>query len=620
MCVWEKVLSCLVLSQVVSSSAVRLNSASNIESGSTHTLVSGGALCVNLKDAAKVKVISKDTNLVVGVDTHAFEGKSDTEKLRLQMDRALDEYEKELDAKHWKCPNGYKVAAAGYFADRVEEIGWGMLRLSDVYSSDDTTFAEVSDITNNAEATFSDSTRAYAVGFMEGYLSHHRIEQNINNTVRNMGKLPRHVAQFLRDQLLWTRSQVKKHPNDIYWKTIGVIQAQFDGMVLGYVAGNTNTDKQHAELGLAYINSNNEVGDLKEHWLRDGGHNEEKTKPWHEEYDKQETVTRLSMMSCSAFIRLLPDHSDLLTAHATWRPFSGMLRVFKTYRIHVDEKPFVQTMSASPGCVSSHDDFYMTNRGLAIVETTNGMYNESYIRRHIKVEALMTFHRASVANILGTTGQEWVDAFSKNNPALYPNQWMIVDYNLFTPGDTDLKPFTLTVTEQLPDRMITADGTNRLQKNGFWPSYNIPYFEVVYRLSGYPSKLDKLGDEFSYKNCPRAKIFEREAPKVLSVEDAKHLIRYNEWQTDPLSLHEARNSIASRYDLSATNAKPFGAVDGKVTSFALMKKLRAHAVCGPTYQDQEVFQWSTSEYASTAHEGVPDRFDFPWVNITIGFH
>ncbi|KNC85117.1 hypothetical protein SARC_02672 [Sphaeroforma arctica JP610] len=196
---------------------------------------------------------------------------------------------------------------------------------------------------------------------------------------------------------------------------------------------------------------------------------------------------------------------------------------------------------------------------------------------------------------------------------------MIVDYNLFSPGMSKLKPNTLTVTEQLPDRMVTGDGTSRLSENGFWPSYNIPYFKEVWKLSGYPAKYMKLGDEFSYDQCPRAKIFKREAPKVNSMDDAKRLIRYNHWQDDPLSLKDARNSIASRYDLSPKNPSAFGAVDGKITNWVQMRKLKVTAVCGPTSNDQPVFQWSKSKYNSTAHAGVPDRFDFPWVNMTMKF-
>ncbi|KNC69816.1 hypothetical protein SARC_17666, partial [Sphaeroforma arctica JP610] len=61
--------------------------------------------------------------------------------------------------------------------------------------------------------------------------------------------------------------------------------------------------------------------------------------------------------------------------------------------------------TSSPGTVSSHDDFYMTSNRLAVIETTNGMYNDTYIRRNIRVESLMTFHRANVANMLAKSGR-----------------------------------------------------------------------------------------------------------------------------------------------------------------------------------------------------------------------
>lgn len=45
-------------------------------------------------------------------------------------------------------------------------------------------------------------------------------------------------------------------------------------------------------------------------------------------------------------------------------------------------------------------------------------------------------------------------------------------------------------------------------------------------------------------------IFRRDAPQVQSLSDMKRIMRYNEWQTDPLALTDACRGISSRCDLN----------------------------------------------------------------------
>ena len=62
---------------------------------------------------------------------------------------------------------------------------------------------------------------------------------------------------------------------------------------------------------------------------------------------------------------------------------------------------------------------------------------------------------------------------------------------------------------------------------GYWPSYNVPFYEDVYNLSGYPKIVDTKGLDFSYQLAPRAKIFRRDSDKVVDMETMKHIMRYN---------------------------------------------------------------------------------------------
>ena len=62
---------------------------------------------------------------------------------------------------------------------------------------------------------------------------------------------------------------------------------------------------------------------------------------------------------------------------------------------------------------------------------------------------------------------------------------------------------------------------------GYWPSYNVPFYESVYNQSGYPDFVKKHGTDFSYQLAPRAKIFRRDQGKVVDMTTMKAIMRYN---------------------------------------------------------------------------------------------
>ena len=57
--------------------------------------------------------------------------------------------------------------------------------------------------------------------------------------------------------------------------------------------------------------------------------------------------------------------------------------------------------------------------------------------------------RNVVANRLALDGATWADVFKRFNSGTYNNQWMIVDYNKFIPGSTNMTD-VLYVLEQIP--------------------------------------------------------------------------------------------------------------------------------------------------------------------------
>ena len=97
-------------------------------------------------------------------------------------------------------------------------------------------------------------------------------------------------------------------------------------------------------------------------------------------------------------------------------------------------------------------------------------------------ESTLTWVRTIDANRFATDGASWVDSFSANNSGTINNQWMVVDYNKFSPGKP-LRDGTLTVLEQWPQFIQSADVTRYLRV-GHWQSFNKPFFEEGYSRSG----------------------------------------------------------------------------------------------------------------------------------------
>lgn len=353
---------------------------------------------------------------------------------------------------------------------------------------------------------------------------------------------------------------------------------------------------------------------------------------------------------CSAFIR--PTGADLFMAHDTWGNYNGMLRQYKTYR-------FDSTLSFSsyPGMLNSMDDWYISSNKLAIQETTNGVYNNTLYATYFNSSTVAEWIRVMIANWEATSGQQWTELFVYQNSGSYNNQWMVVDMKLFTPPMTasQLKDNTLWISETLPGYAERADVTDVVRRQGYWASYNIPYFKTIFDLSGNKMMEEQFGSFYSYTNYSRPLIFKRNYSDVNDLEGMKWIMRYNEFQTDPLSLipnctsatngvcdpaYSAMLTVASRGDLDPActvatmgilceqvmvGLENLGAIDTKIASWSNMQgeSITGVVISGPTTQGQPVFDYRTvapSIANETAYPrfGVPIRFDFPFMNYTVG--
>ena len=227
-----------------------------------------------------------------------------------------------------------------------------------------------------------------------------------------------------------------------------------------------------------------------------------------------------------------------------------------------------------------------------------------------------------IASRLADNGKEWAEIFEKLNSGTYNNQFHILDLKLIDIEKKNITDGALYIIEQLPGYCGIEDVTKYLRK-GYWPSYNTPFIEKVRELSLVNKQNEEkpeLQDSYDYSGCARANIFRRDQSKVNDVESYKKLMRYNDFENDPLSKGDASNVISYRGDLEQ-NVTCFGGIDVKFSSISAIKKVGAkkiYLINGPTYDNYPPFQWSTtickeSNPLRFTTYGHVDKYNFDWI-------
>ncbi|KAK3737518.1 hypothetical protein QZH41_010630 [Actinostola sp. cb2023] len=488
------------------------------------------------------------------------------------------------------------------FSNEIDKSGWSYLEV-------------------HSNGSYPNDKQARAAGMAEGYITSELIHLSWLNQYasycENETQFCEKLEKFIQENEKWMIQEIASDLDE-YWHQVQLIFIQLDGLRDGYRHNKTLPDIP--ELGFLAFQGAEDFADLEMVLKKK---NPRRTK---------------GSGSCSALIKLLPENKELFISHVTWTTYIDLLRIFKLYDFPFqyasgkNQIPgYRQSFSSSPGNLLSGDDFYLLSSGMVSQETTIGNSNAD-LWKYVTPEGIVfEWIRTMVANRLAKTSGEWTYMFSKFNSGTYNNQWMVLDYKLFVPGQP-IKPGTLSILEQIPGMTESADMSIHLDQRRYWASYNIPYFPSIYNTSGFEDIRQKYGAFFDYNLSPRAQIFRRDQHKVVDIDSMMKLMRYNDFKNDPLSKckctppYSAENGISARCDLNPADGKypipalghrMHGGTDCKVhqiTSSELFKKFQCHAVSGPTHDQQPVFQWSKTEWKRPL--GHPDKFDFSPVVVS----
>lgn len=346
-----------------------------------------------------------------------------------------------------------KVSWAG-FLNSINSTGWAILEIE-------------------TNPYFSDSRQAYAAGYLEGSLTSNLIAMQWENTIGDFCKgqesYCKQLKAFLKVNLETLKNNVTKfRETDPYWHHVGLVFEQLAGLQDGYKDSKVYGHQDVVELKKR---PHMDIDVFNVYLFNIGGDLEDLQSVLNVTGKKQKVF---GSGSCSALVKVLPGNSDLYASQDTWNDFGSMLRIIKHYNLSYHLNPisnkripgYSASFSSYPGTLQSGDDFYVLSSGLVSLETTIGNSNMDLYKSVHPEKVVLEWVRSIVANRLSTSGIEWAQYFSLYNSGTYNNQWMVVDYKLFTPG-APLKDNLIVVLEQIPTLIAYGDVTDVLRNQRY---------------------------------------------------------------------------------------------------------------------------------------------------------
>ena len=492
-----------------------------------------------------------------------------------------------------------------------EKIGWDYLSIS-TYEKND--------------SKYNDSMKSYAMGYLEGMLTKDRIFSQYKNFHKYfLSNVPTEAIpqyfQFMVGRLNYMKEKsIKNMETDPYWEFVYYMYQQIIGLYEGY----NITAEEGKKLELGQIFAIAGTSDAKDY----GDYLQRQLRPNFKKMTPEEKERYILLNShCSAFVKLAKDWSDIWFGHNTWNNYVLMIRIFKEYRFVTNkgnEKSKTIAFSSYPAALYSPDEFHLLDSNLVQMGTSfNILKDELYDL--ISMESIGSAFRQMLAGRLASSAEEWTKIFARENSGTCNEQAMILDMNKIDLKNKKIEDKALMIIEQMPNKTETKDVTEYL-RNGYWPSYNVPFIDSIYKDLGYFVNETSEGvyENVEYTKSERALIFKRDQGNVNSKEDFKKFMRYNDYKNDKISHNDSTKTIASRGDLGdGDDTYCGGAIDAKFISVKdlLEKKNIIYIISGPSNDQQKTFSWSNhtcrSDKGQLSYIGLNDVWNFPWIDYNI---
>jgi len=517
---------------------------------------------------------------------------------------------------------GDEYLAEGTFHDQLDQVGWTslMMRTSKTKEVDD-------------------GVKMYAAGAIEGFLTAKRIREFYHNSramlnmdAHNTEKLP-----TLKKSIKQTINSLMQMAEDGASSSSLNGQARLSllqtwGIRDGFAASAGDGNPSLSMPDMFILNSDGVIDELMT--ALGGGSGESliqrssRKKSLRGVADTHPHVPTQSG-HCTGMVHLKEDNSEVYFGHTTWESFSEMTRVWKVYDFPLQDVAAKKiSFSSYPGCISSTDDYYLMDSGLAITETTLSIPQK---QNYPSFQSVPDFMRIMAANRLSSTSEEWVRSMQDSATGTYSSQWMVMDYKKFTPGQ-ELPDGSFYVFEQAPGASHYEDMSGRLREKHYWSSFDRAYFDDVRESTGDNAMERRLGNQpeaelFSKDNTPRAQITRQTEGEITSLDAMREEMTRNKGTKEPVDrskLQVPSFAISARSDLADTDGainkdgSPDGGVDAKITSSCLFRSLSAQAISSPSHTTVPAFKWTNAgqeTWPGYPHEGLPNDANFDWVRV-----
>mmetsp|Transcript_104811 Transcript_104811/g.306082 ORF Transcript_104811/g.306082 Transcript_104811/m.306082 type:complete len:558 (-) Transcript_104811:134-1807(-) len=446
---------------------------------------------------------------------------------------------------------------------------------------------------------------AFAAGLLEGALTCSDTAAYWHNVYTATAPVSDKALRFIEEQDRFVRAEAQRlGPDEDYWHAVGMVLAQFDGMLQGH---NTFCPEQRMTAqDLLLLNLDGDLFDIMVAFPTPDRTSEMPPAL----HSSRQGRGHFRPLRCSALFKLLPDSSDIFFGHDTWDTYAAAgPRCFKTYTLPVRHgshvRRHVNFFSSSPGYLSSVDDYYTIagTSELVVIETSLDVNNLA-LYRALTPSTVPCWLRAMAANMLAHNPADWAALFSRLHSGTYNNQWMVLDLGIFSSrGPVD---GSFWVLEEIPGKIVSEDMSHRLREDLYWASYNVAFFSEVREM---------MNESSSWAHDPRAELFRQLHTNVTSIEGMQHVMGWNDYKNSNISKGDPRKAIMARGDLAGSAA---GGIDSKASSAGYYRSgMITFARVGPTHDDLLPFCWSASP-EDLPHRGQPDCFGFVWERLWPG--
>mmetsp|Transcript_147069 Transcript_147069/g.256631 ORF Transcript_147069/g.256631 Transcript_147069/m.256631 type:complete len:662 (+) Transcript_147069:102-2087(+) len=306
--------------------------------------------------------------------------------------------------------------------------------------------------------------------------------------------------------------------------------------------------------------------------------------------------------------------TDIVVAHSAFGNYGEMHRVHKSYGFHWTNLVPNMTMTSYPGCISSTDDFFMTDRGLLLMSTNMGVPKTGkFSKPRLSNEGLPSFVRSLISTRLAILPRSWARIYGFLSGIAGAKQWIIVDYNKFKKRQP-IANETVFMVEALPSLMRTADVSAAVHEYGFFQAHGVPHFKQIREIFGLPRMPESIRQEH------KMSALLDKGESVNSLDNARTLFQ------EITPSRPGQIPVASRYDIaedgtdlgcntSSSACIPEGSIDAKITNSCLVAMMASQARSGPPTNNRHApFSWE-GKFSDWPHYKQPQTWNFPWVNL-----